>query len=128
MGFIGQTQPQGAQNQNDVLIGMDGSLSSQITATPAVQYELTFGNVMEHDQTSDRATRLEQTVFGSHGENFKGLPLHGNPADQLDQAVRQYEIDLLIVGRCHQRALSNWFIGSTLDQLFRTIRAITLVV
>ena len=55
-----------------------------------------YGNEMEHGQTSDWAARLEQTLREKlHGENSKWRPLHGDPVDQLGQAVRRYEIDLL---------------------------------
>src|SRR5262249_57447167 len=78
--------------------------------------------------TMKELRRFVDTVLGRVGAKAALHVVVGHPADQIDRAARQLDIDLIVMGTHGLSGPKKWFFGSTTESLFRRSRVPVLAV
>ncbi len=119
---------------HSILMGYGGSQPADLAwqwaqmVAEVLQAKLFIATVVENDHDVQKAQELQPSMQGMFRQNYERVLLKGTLEEQLANAAIRFDIDLLVISRCHRNALSDWFRGSTLDRLLRSTRVTTLVV
>jgi nucleotide-binding universal stress UspA family protein len=78
--------------------------------------------------TMKELRRFVDTTVGSAGAKAVLHVVVGHPAEQIERAARQLEVDLIVMGTHGLSGPKKWFFGSTTESMFRRSRVPVLAV